>query len=186
VPQMREFEAGRILLGIDPGLRITGYGVIRCSPGALTHIHHGAIRTNAPDRPGRLVQIHNCISDLLHTWNVDEVALEKQFVALNASSAFVIGEARAAAMLAAARRGTPIFEYTPAEVKQSVTSYGRGSKQQIQEMVRLQFALTTVPEPPDAADGLAIAICHAARRAIPPQGTARASATSARAAFPGR
>jgi crossover junction endodeoxyribonuclease RuvC len=161
-----EVDSGRILLGIDPGLRITGYGLIRCAPGVLTHLHHGALRTNAADRPGRLVQIHECIVGILDSWNVDEVALEKQFVALNASSAFVIGEARAAAMLAVAQRGLPIYEYTPAEVKQSVTSYGRSSKQQIQEMVRLQFALSAVPEPADAADGLAIAICHAARRTL--------------------
>ncbi len=161
-----ELDSGRILLGIDPGLRITGYGLIRCAPGVLTHLHHGALRTNAGDRPARLVQIHDCIGDLLDTWNVDEVAVEKQFVALNTSSAFVIGEARAAAMLAAAQRGLPIFEYTPAEVKQAVTSYGRSSKQQIQEMVRLQFALSAAPQPADAADGLAIAICHAARRTL--------------------
>src|SRR6266567_950920 len=166
-PQMHETETGRTVLGIDPGLRITGYGVIRCLPGTLTHLQHGAIRTKSTNRPGRLVEIHDSICALLDAWSVDEVALEKQFVALNASSAFVIGEARAAAMLAVAQRGIPIYEYTPAEVKQAVTSYGRSSKAQIQEMVRLQFALSAVPQPADAADGLAIAICHAARRALP-------------------
>ncbi|HET9320912.1 MAG TPA: crossover junction endodeoxyribonuclease RuvC [Bryobacteraceae bacterium] len=159
-------EVSRILLGIDPGLRVTGFGLVACEPAGLSRLHHGAIRTTAPDRPGRLVQIYRCICDLLDNWTVEEVALEKQFVAINPSSAFAIGEARAVAMLAVAQRGIPIFEYAPAEIKQSVTSYGRGTKQQIQEMVRLQFGLSAPPQPVDAADALAIAICHAARRSI--------------------
>jgi crossover junction endodeoxyribonuclease RuvC len=159
--------AGSVLLGIDPGLRITGYGLIESRNGTLAHLLHGTIRTSSPNRPGRLVQIHRGVLELLEGWKVDEVAIEKQFVAVNPNSAFAIGEARAAAMLAAAECGLPIFEYAPTEVKQAVTSYGRGSKLQIQEMVRLQFALPELPKPSDAADALAVAICHAARRSIP-------------------
>jgi crossover junction endodeoxyribonuclease RuvC len=165
--QLDAVEVSRTFLGIDPGLRITGYGIVRHSRGNLSHVDHGCIRTNAANRAGRLVQIHAGICELLERWVVDEVAIEKQFVAINPSSAFAIGEARAAAMLASAQRLIPIFEYAPAEVKQAVTSYGRGSKQQIQEMVRIQFALPAAPRPADAADALAIAICHAARRHIP-------------------
>jgi crossover junction endodeoxyribonuclease RuvC len=159
--------AGSVFLGIDPGLRVTGFGLIECRSGALGHIVHGAIQTKSPDRPQKLVQIYRGIMDLLDRWNVDEVAIEKQFVAVNPNSAFAIGEARAVAMLAAAQRGLPVFEYAPTEVKQAVTSYGRGSKLQVQEMVRLQFALSVAPKPADAADALAIAICHAARRSLP-------------------
>lgn len=104
---------------------------------------------------------------LLEDWRVDEFAVERQFVALNASSAFAVGEARAASIVAAALAGIPVFEYTPAEVKQAVTSYGRSGKAQVQEMVRLQFGFERTPEPADAADALAIAICHAALRERP-------------------
>jgi crossover junction endodeoxyribonuclease RuvC len=114
-----------------------------------------------------LLEIHNAIRGLLSEWQVDEVAIETPFIALNVSSAFVIGEVRAAAILAAASAGIPVFEYSPTEVKQAVTSYGRSGKEQIQEMVRLQFALPSIPKPADAADALAIAICHASRRLMP-------------------
>lgn len=156
--------SGLILLGVDPGLRITGYGIVLLSGGNLTLLDHGAIRTHVGDHPARLLEIYQGIGQRLAEWQVDEFAVEKQFVAVNANSAFAVGEARAVAIIAAALAGVAVFEYTPAEVKQAVTSYGRSSKEQIQEMVRLQFRLANAPQPADAADALAIAICHAALR----------------------
>jgi crossover junction endodeoxyribonuclease RuvC len=163
---MRESSAGLLLLGIDPGLRVTGYGLLRYSGSGMKHVGHGAIRTIPGERPARLLQVHRAIAALLEEWQVHEVAVERPFMAVNVSSAFVIGEVRAAAILAAVSAGIPVFEYSPAEVKQAVTSYGRSSKEQIQEMVRLQFALESPPQPADAADALAIAICHASRRSL--------------------
>jgi crossover junction endodeoxyribonuclease RuvC len=168
-------NAQRVVLGIDPGLRITGYGVVDVSANSISYVSHGAIRTAPGDHGSRLLQIHEQVKDLVRRWRVQEAAIEKQFVALNASSAFAIGEARAAAILACASAGVPAFEYTPAEIKESVTSYGRSGKAQIQEMVRMQFGWAEPPQPADAADALAIAICHAARRALPVSG-ARAPA----------
>jgi crossover junction endodeoxyribonuclease RuvC len=156
-----------VLLGIDPGLRVTGYGIIRVSGNTFVHLSHGAIRTAPGDHGSRLVQIHEQVKAIVATWHVSEAAIEKQFVALNASSAFALGEARAAAVLACALAGVPVVEYTPAEVKQSVTSYGRSDKAQIQEMIRIQFGWAEPPQPADAADALAIAICHATRRLLP-------------------
>ena len=160
-------SSGLVLLGIDPGLRVTGFGLILKSGQALTHLDHGAVRTHPGDHPARLLEIYENLGRLLTQWRVDEFAIEKQFMAVNASSAFAVGEARAAAIMSAALAGVPIFEYTPAEVKQAVTSYGRSSKEQIQEMVRMQFGLRLAPQPADAADALAIAICHAAMRGRP-------------------
>jgi crossover junction endodeoxyribonuclease RuvC len=154
-----------VLLGIDPGLRVTGYGLLSQYQGTLTHLEHGSIRTRPGQHASRLLEIHNAVSALIRQWQVDELAIEKQFVALNPTSAFAVGEARAVCMLAAAMAGIPVFEYAPTEVKAAVTSFGRSGKDQVQEMVRLRFGLRQVPEPADAADALAAAICHAALRA---------------------
>jgi crossover junction endodeoxyribonuclease RuvC len=162
-------QGALVFLGIDPGLRVTGYGLVLLKTASLTHLGHGCVRTRAGDHAARLLEIYRQLTTLLADWRVDEIAIEKQFVALNASSAFAVGEARAVAILAASLAGIPVFEYTPAEIKQAVTSYGRSRKDQIQEMVRLQFGFEQVPEPEDAADALAIAICHAALRSrLPP------------------
>lgn len=159
--------SGQVLLGIDPGLRVTGYGLILDSGNGLSLLEYGAIRTKAGDHPARLLEIYEGVGRLLAQWRVDDLAIEKQFVAVNASSAFAVGEARAVAIMTAALAGVPVFEYTPAEIKQAVTSYGRSGKEQVQEMVRLQFGLAEAPQPADAADALAIAICHNALRGKP-------------------
>jgi crossover junction endodeoxyribonuclease RuvC len=156
-----------VLLGIDPGLRVSGFGMLTLREGRLAHLDHGAIRTHPGEHASRLLEIHRAVSALLGTWQVDELAIEKQFVALNPSAAFAVGEARAVCILAAAVAGVPVYEYTPAEVKQAVTSYGRSGKDQVQEMVRMQCGLRDLPQPVDAADALAVAICHAALRGRP-------------------
>ena len=152
-----------IVLGVDPGLRITGFGVLRLVGVDASLIDIGVIRTKG-STPERLAQIYAGLRAAMQRNQVEEVAVEQPFVALNTKSAFAIGEARAAALLAAAHEGLSVAEYTPTAVKQSVAGYGRGSKEQIGEMVRLQFGLAAVPTPADASDAAAIALCHAAHR----------------------
>lgn len=154
-----------VVLGVDPGLRITGYGAVLCSPARTRVIDFGHIKTD-PRAPIelRLHAIHWGIREAIHRFDAAELAIELPFVAMNVRSAFAIGEARAAAMLAAAEESIPVFQYTPAEVKQSISGYGRSDKRQMQYNIKLQLALSALPTPADAADALAIAICHYANR----------------------
>lgn len=154
-----------VVLGVDPGLRITGYGALRCTPHRTSVIDFGHIKTDArAPHEARLHAVHWGIREAILRFDVQEVAIEQPFVAINVRSAFAIGEARAAVMLAAAEEGRPVYQYSPAEVKQSVAGWGRSDKKQIQESVRLQLGLSAVPEPADAADAIAIALCHFANR----------------------
>jgi crossover junction endodeoxyribonuclease RuvC len=165
-----------VVIGVDPGLRITGYGILRCSPAKTDVIDYSQIRTDArAPVEARLQAVFWGIREVLQRYEVNELAIEMQFVAHNVRSAFAVGEARAAALLAAAEETIPVFQYTPAEVKQSVSGYGRSEKQQMQHNIRLQLGLASLPAP-DAADALAIALCHYANRrmrgllaASPPQ-----------------
>ena len=151
------------MLGVDPGLRITGFGVVRLDGADVTLVAHGALRPKG-DTAARLAQVYAGLREVIDAHRPGEMAIEQPFVALNTRSAFAIGEARAAAILAAAHAAVPVHEYTPAAVKQAVTGYGRGSKEQVGEMVRLQFGLRAAPAPPDASDALAGALCHVAHR----------------------
>jgi crossover junction endodeoxyribonuclease RuvC len=162
-----DLDAEVVVLGVDPGLRITGYGALRCSPNYTEVIDFNHIKTD-PRAPveARLQAVHWGIREALLRVEAKELAIELPFVAANVRSAFAIGEARAAALLAAAEEGIPVFQYTPAEVKQSIAGYGRSDKRQMQETVRLQLGLATLPTPADAADALAIALCHYANRRI--------------------
>jgi len=154
-----------VILGVDPGLRVTGYGVLRCSRAGPRVLDFGHIRTDVRAAlENRLQAVHWGIREALLRCGATELAIELPFVALNVRSAFSIGEARAAVMLAAAEENVRVFQYTPAEVKQSIAGYGRGDKHQVGEAVRLQLGLDTVPAPADAADALAIALCHQAHR----------------------
>ncbi len=152
------------ILGIDPGLTVTGYGVIVADGSSHTAAGFGAIRppTKAP-LPERLMRIHEGILDIITEYQPQEVAIE-DFILGYTRAAVAIGEARAAATLAAARSGLPVTLYKPTEVKQFVTSYGRGSKEQVAMMVQSLLGLTEPPEPADAADALAVAVCHALKR----------------------
>ncbi len=150
-------------MGVDPGLRITGYGILRIEGATLTLVTAGVLRPKG-ETPARLADIYAGLWQLIGVHSIDEMAIEQPFVALNTRSAFAIGEARAAAILAAAHAGIAVHEYTPAAVKQAVTGYGRGSKEQVAEMVRLQFGLRVAPTPADASDAVAIALCHTAHR----------------------
>jgi len=149
------------VLGIDPGTVTTGYGVIESRNDELTVVDYGAIRPPARSPIGeRLFIIYQKILEVMSRYKPDVVAIEEPFVAKNVKSAMAVGRAQAIAILAAASSGIPSYEYSPAQVKQRVADYGASSKEQIQEMVRLQLGLKKVPEPADAADALAVALCH--------------------------
>jgi crossover junction endodeoxyribonuclease RuvC len=150
------------ILGIDPGTKVMGYGVVMFEDEDLSLVDFGAIKV--PERLSTGEKLNLLYTELLKVIKKhapDAVAVEQPFVAKNIHAAFVIGRAQAMALLAAASKKIPSFEYTPAQVKQRVANYGASSKEQVQEMVRLQLGLAEVPEPNDAADALAVAICHA-------------------------
>jgi crossover junction endodeoxyribonuclease RuvC len=150
------------ILGIDPGTVVMGYGVIESEDDELALVDFGAITVPEHSPIGeRLSRLYNELLKVIQRHKPDAVAVEQPFVAKNVRTALAIGRAQAIALLAAAQKGIPTFEYTPTQVKQRVANYGASSKEQIQEMVRLQLGMAEVPQPNDAADALAVAICHA-------------------------
>ena len=149
------------ILGIDPGTVTMGYGVIESKEDKIALVDCGALVSPARSPIGeRLSHLYDGLLEIISRCQPDAVAIERPFVAKNVQSALAIGKAQAVAILAAAKRGIPVYEYTPTQVKQRVANYGASSKEQIQEMVRLQLELPQVPQPSDAADALAVAICH--------------------------
>lgn len=149
-----------IAIGFDPGTARLGYGVISSEPDPRA-IDYGVIVTEA-DVPmaQRLLQIHEAVSELIDRYQPDAVAVELLFFARNVTTAMTVGQARGVVLLAAAAREIPVAEYSPSEVKQAVVGYGKADKQQVQEMMRIMLGLSAPPRPDDAADALAIAICH--------------------------
>jgi crossover junction endodeoxyribonuclease RuvC len=149
------------VLGIDPGTAITGYGVVEEEAGELKAVAFGAIRTPAKQPlPTRLQTIYRGVRNLVKEWEPSSAAVEELFFSSNVRTAMSVGQARGVTLLALADTGLSITEYTPLTVKQAVTGYGNADKAQIQEMVRLLLELAEVPKPDDAADALAVAICH--------------------------
>jgi len=149
------------VLGIDPGTIVMGYGVIETQEDEVTLIDCGALNCSERSPIGeRLSYLYNKLVDIITRYQPETVAVEQPFIANNPKSALAIGRAQAIAILAAANQGIPASEYTPTQVKQMVANYGASSKEQIQEMVKLQLGLSQVPHPADAADALAIALCH--------------------------
>jgi crossover junction endodeoxyribonuclease RuvC len=150
------------VVGIDPGTATTGYGVVDQSAGRLTLVAFGTICT-PPDLalPGRLLELHNKLTELLTLHAPDTAAVESLFFQKNVRTALAVGQARGAALLALAEHSVPVSEYTPQEVKQAVTGYGGAEKRQVQTMVGTLLGLAQPPKPDDAADALAVAICHA-------------------------
>lgn len=149
------------ILGIDPGSRITGYGVIRKEGNRLVHLDNGAIFTDsADDFPGRLMQIYRGISDIIGQYSPDVVSVEDIFFANNVQSALKLGQARGAAIVAGVNAGLPVHEYTALQVKQAVVGHGRAAKEQVQQMVKILLGLPEIAQT-DASDALAVAICHA-------------------------
>jgi crossover junction endodeoxyribonuclease RuvC len=149
------------ILGVDPGTLTMGYGVIESQNDEITMIDCGVFGCQARSPIGeRLSYLYGELGRIISRHQPDAVAVEQPFMARNVRSTLAIGRAQAVAILAAASNGIPSYEYTPAQVKQMVADYGASSKEQIQEMVRLQLGLSQVPQPSDAADALAVAICH--------------------------
>ena len=150
-----------IALGVDPGTALCGYGIVRANGDDYELVTCGAIST-PPKTPldQRLVKIHADLVDLIREYKPDEAGVEKLFFARNITTAISVGHARGVAMLAIAQAKIPISEYTPNEIKQAVSGYGGADKQQMQQMVRMLLRLDEAPKPDDAADAVAIAICH--------------------------
>ncbi len=159
---------GHTILGIDPGTATMGWGVIRQEGSRLTYVQHGAITTPSNwTMPRRLGRLFDGVTQLVEGYRPDTVAVEELFFNTNVTTAISVGQSRGVALLASYRAGIEIAEYTPLQVKQSITSYGRADKRQVQEMVRALLNLREIPRPDDAADGLAIAITHAFSSRIP-------------------
>jgi crossover junction endodeoxyribonuclease RuvC len=151
-----------VVLGIDPGTAHTGYGVVLARGGTLAALDGGVLLTerNEP-MERRLAQIHGHVSELIERHDPEAMAVEDLFFGQNARSAFAVGQARGAVMLAAGQAGIPCHSYTPQAVKQAVCGHGRAEKGQVQRMVGALLSLDSPPEPDHAADALAVAICHA-------------------------
>ena len=149
------------VLGIDPGTAITGYGVVEGEGDSLSLTTYGAITTPA-NQPlaQRLQHIYRELRAVITEWHPESAAVEELFFSKNARTALSVGHARGVALLALTEAGLPIQEYKPAEVKQAVAGYGNAPKQQVQGMVQLLLSLDDIPRPDDAADALAVAICH--------------------------
>ncbi|MBI3150240.1 MAG: crossover junction endodeoxyribonuclease RuvC [Betaproteobacteria bacterium] len=153
----------RRLLGIDPGLRSTGFGVIAVTGSRLQYLAGGCIKSPTGELPQRLGVILRDLSEVIAQYQPGEVAIEKVFVNVNPQSTLLLGQARGAAICAAVLAGLPVAEYTALQVKQAVVGNGHAAKEQVQEMVKRLLLLTSVPSA-DAADALACAICHAHTR----------------------
>ncbi len=152
----------KVILGIDPGLATTGFGVINSGKNQHNLVGYGRIQTK-PDVPHaqRLKQIKSKLEKIITKYRPNAIAVEQLFFYNNAKTAFAVGEARGVILLTACERRLPIYEYTPLQVKQAVSTYGKASKLQVQKMVKLLLNLKEIPKPDDAADALAVAICCA-------------------------
>jgi len=149
------------ILGIDPGSRITGYGLVIKDGNRLIHVDNGAIFTDsAKDFPSRLKRIYGNLTEIIETYRPDAVAVENIFFSNNVQSALKLGQARGAAIVAGVNAGLEVFEYTALQVKQAVVGNGKAAKQQVQQMTKVLLNLPEIAQA-DASDALAVAICHA-------------------------
>lgn len=150
-----------LVIGIDPGTATTGFGLVRETENGIEVVDFGVILTKAGERPEiRLLQLGNELNRLLHLHRPISGAVEKLFFQKNVTSAISVGQARGVALLYLAQNGVSVDEYTPLEVKQAITGYGKADKNQVQQMVKAILGLPEIPTPDDAADALAVAICH--------------------------
>lgn len=156
----------RIILGLDPGTATTGFGVVKEDRGEVSLVDCGYITTPSTDSASdRLLVIGRAVEKLLKTYRPEVVAVERLFFAKNQTTAMAVSQSRGVILASIARGQIPLLEYTPLQVKQSVTGYGKADKQQVQRMVKALLKLEQVPKPDDAADALAIAICAAGEKA---------------------
>ena len=150
-----------IILGIDPGLAIVGYGIIECNGNKFRALEYGAIVTEAETNfPDRLKIIYEEMTNIIEEFNPIDLAIEELFFNKNFKTAIKVGQARGVEVLAAVNKGLEIYEYTPLQIKQGVVGYGRAEKRQVQEMVKMLLNLKDIPKPDDVADALAVALCH--------------------------
>lgn len=150
------------ILGIDPGVAIVGFGLIESDRGGLRMLQYGTITTPAGlPLATRLAQIGRDMEELIDTFQPDEMSIEELFFSKNITTGIAVAHARGVILCAAENRKLPIYEYTPMQVKQAVVGYGLAEKKQVMDMTRRLLRLTAVPKPDDAADALAIALCHA-------------------------
>ncbi len=150
------------ILGIDPGIAIVGFGVLDCDKGKQTMVQYGAINTEAGlPLATRLVQIQTDLEQLILQFRPDEIAIEELFFSKNITTGIAVAHGRGIILYTAEKLGVPIYEYTPMQVKQAVVGYGLAEKRQVMDMVKRILKLKAVPKPDDAADALAIALCHA-------------------------
>lgn len=149
------------ILGVDPGTIVLGYGLIESVRDEMTLVHYDSIKCKArSDMSERLLFLYDGLTLVVDKYEPDVMAVETPFVGENIKSALAIGKAQAIVLLIAAQHGLPIYEYSPAKIKHHVADYGASTKEQMQEMVKLLLDLDEVPQPNDAADALAVAICH--------------------------
>lgn len=154
-----------VIMGVDPGSRVTGYGVIAVEGNRYRCLDYGAIsvaiKGSAPVIPERLSRIHAALTQLMNRYEPEIVVVEGLFYAVNVKTALTLGHARGVVLLAAAEQGLPVAEFSPLEVKKAVTGYGRADKRQVQTMVQTLLNLKSEPQPHDASDALALALCQA-------------------------
>lgn len=151
-----------IILGIDPGFAIVGFGVLRSEQGKQSLVSCGAVTTEAGlPLPTRLLRIENDLAELFETFRPDAMAIEELFFNNNITTGIGVAQARGVILTAAERAGVPIYEYSPSEVKLAVVGYGKAEKKQVMDMTKRLLRLKSVPKPDDAADAVAIALCHA-------------------------
>ena len=156
-----------LILGIDPGLAIVGYSLVEKKGNRFSVCDYGVIRTPAEaTNCHRLMTIFEELSNLIATYQPDEMAVEELFFNKNVKTAIEVGQARGVILLTGTQAGLRVAEYTPLQVKQAVVGYGRASKEQVQQMVKALLNLSSLPKPDDAADALAVAICHGNSRTV--------------------
>lgn len=152
----------RVVIGIDPGTATTGYGLVRMnSRSELEEVDYGVVTTPSDwDEPRRLLFIYNALREIVEKYQPESCAVENIFFQKNVRTAMRVGQGRGAALIAMATSNLPMGEYTPSQIKQAVVGYGNADKNQVQQMVKLLLDLDQIPQPDDAADALAVAICH--------------------------
>lgn len=158
--ERRQSDTMRIL-GIDPGIAIVGYGVVDKEGNRYKTVAYDAVTTKAhTPLEDRLEKVYNGVCEIIKEYKPDAMSIEELFFNNNAKTALTVGQARGVIILAAVQNHIPVYEYTPLQVKQALTGYGRASKSQIQQMMKSMLGLTEIPKPDDVADALAIAVCH--------------------------
>lgn len=154
-------QKSKIILGLDPGTNLIGWGVIKKEGQNFLALRYGCIDIKSKSGAAEgLVKIYDSLSDIINKEEPDEVAIEQLFFFKNQKTVMSVAEARGVLILAAARNNRPVFEYTPLQVKQAVTGYGRADKRQVSEMIKRIFGFSKCPKPDDVTDALAVAVCH--------------------------